>query len=172
MSTPVPDVFHGLRLPASALDLVKARPIEDVGLAILRRGLPDVPTYALIPKTTPEFFLIVRGIPELGNYRSGHGLWNQNDFAVHAYAQDPEGDEQAALLSFAVVSVMEQAFREHWRLPGLGTVNKIECFQGPTREPDWATSTGPVQYADLPTGDWRYEARFRARINTPRVLAD
>jgi hypothetical protein len=172
VTDPIPSVFRGIDLPASALNRVKNRPIEDVALAILRRGLPDVPSYALIPKDTPSYFLIVRGLPELGDYNGRRGLLHQVDFAVHAYAQDPEGDEKAALLGDAVVDVMEQAFLEHWALPGFGTVNKIKCFQYPSREPDWATSTGPVQYADLPTGDWRYEARFRARINTPRVLAD
>lgn len=173
----VPAPFVGLDLPDSVLNAVKNRPAEDVALAILRRGLPGMPIYALIPKSTPDSFIVVRDVPELGNPQEVPGLLHQADFTVHCYAQDPEGDEKAALIGDAVVTIMDRAFREHWVLKDpqgndIGSVNKIWCQQYPAREPDWATSSGPVQYADLPTGDWRYEARFRARINTPRVLAD
>lgn len=164
------DPFAGLDLPASVLNRVRNRPIEDIGLKILRRGLPGVPSFALIPRETPPYFLLIRGTPEAGLYHGRRGLLHEMDFAVHFYTEDPDGDEKAALLGDAVVDVMEQAFLEHWSFPGYGSVNKIICRQYPSREPDWATSTGPVQYADLPTGDWRYEARFRARINTPAVL--
>lgn len=163
--------FAGLDLPASVLSRVRNRPAEDVGLAILRRGLPDVPSYALIPIDTPAYFLLVRGVPEMGLYNGRRGLLHEMEFAVHIYAEDPDGDEKAALLGDAVVDVMEQAFYEHWQFTQYGSINLIVCTQYPSREPDWATASGPVQYADLPTGDWRYEARFRARINTPSILS-
>lgn len=166
------DPFAGLDLPASALARVRNRPIEDVVLAILRRGLPDVPSYALIPQIVPPFFILVRGIPESGFYKGRRGLLHEIDFACHTYTENPDGDEKATLLGDALVDVMEQAFLEHWSFPAYGSVNKIKCIQYPTRETDWATSSGPVQYADLPTGNWRNEARFRAVINTPRVLAE
>lgn len=163
------DPFAGLDLPASVLDRVRDRPIEDVVLAILRRGLSDLPSYALIPPAVPAYFVLVRGLPESGEYGGRRGLFHKIDFAIHVYTEDPDGDEKATLIGDAVVDVMQQAFLEHWEFPQFGSVNKIICSQYPTRETDWATSSGPVQYADLPIGNWRNEARFRAVINTPRA---
>lgn len=104
----------------------------------------------------------------MGLYEGERPHFDAADFAVHIYAEDPDGDEKAALLGDAVLDVANEAFLKHWRFPGLGSVNSLVCTQKPTRVTDWATSSGPVQYADLPTGDWRYEARFTIRINPPR----
>ena len=34
----------------------------------------------------------------------------------------------------------------------------------PRRVTDWTTATGSVQYADPPTGVWRYETQYRVGI--------
>lgn len=161
------DYYAGLDLPASVLARVKSRPIEDLILKVLERGLPDVPSYSLIPKNTPPMFVLVRKVPEMGLFAGRRPFFDECDFAIHVYVEDPDGDEKGALLSDAVCDVMAEAYRDHWGFPGLGSVTSIKCTQAPVRETDWATSSGPVQYADLPTGDWRYEARFRARVRLP-----
>lgn len=162
------DPYAGLGLPPSVTARIKNRPIEDILLAIFRRGLPGVPVYTLIPEATPPTFLLVRQVAEAGLYDGQHPLLDSADFAVHVFAEDPDGDEKAALVGDAVVDVGQEAFVNHWSFPSLGSINYLRCTQKPSRVTDWATSSGPVQYADLPTGDWRYEARFRIRINPPR----
>lgn len=164
-------VAEGLGLPASVVNRVRMAPAEDIILAIFRQGLPDLDMGSEIPMEPADFYLLLRRLPEAGLYEGrrgvNKGLLDHFDFAAHVYAGDPDGDQKAALIADAVVDVAHEAWMDHWRFVGLGSVNKLECTQGPTRVTDWATSTGPVQYADLPTGDWRYEIRFRARINPP-----
>lgn len=165
--------YSELGLPASVTSRVKFSPIEDVGLALLRRGLPGVHSVSLIPLSIPSLFVLVRRVQEMGNYDGQRPLVDEAEFSAHIYSEDPDGDEKASLVADAVMDVMTEAFLNHWRLYDaegghLGSVNKIVCTQGPYRVTDWATSAGPVQYADLPTGDWRYEIRFRIRMNPPR----
>lgn len=161
----------GLNLPASVIARVKHAPIEDFAKAVLERGLPGVPVVTKIPLDAAGRFILVRRIPEIGEYDvdiSRRGQLDSADFAVHVYAEDPDGDEVASLISDAVVDVLSEAYLKHWSFEDLGSVNRVRMIQAPARVTDWATATGPVQYADLPTGDWRYEIRFRIRINPPR----
>jgi hypothetical protein len=37
----------------------------------------------------------------------------------------------------------------------------------PTRQSDWATSSGPVQYADLPSGFYRYQTNYTVKMRRP-----
>lgn len=173
MTAPTSGPFKGLDLPQVVFDNVKNRAIERVILAVLRRGFGDsVECFSLVPRLTPSYFVLVRGVAEAGLYRGVPGLYHGADFVVNTYAEDPNGDEKGQLLGDAVVGILHRAWQEHWDFPNLGSINKIRCDQYPARVTDWQTSSGPVQYADLPAGDWRYEARFSAVINTPRVLAD
>lgn len=48
--------------------------------------------------------------------------------------------------------------------PGLGILNDVSSPLTATRQTDWATSTGPVQYSKLPEGAVRYEARYKMII--------
>lgn len=155
-------------LPESVLRLVENQPIEDVLLAILRRGLPDVPIFSLIPEAPPHFFVLARRMP-------GNGLWDadarftdQGRFSIHTFTQDPDGDWKGAALSEACRVVLRQAWLEHWSFDGLGSVIEIDMTMEPSRRTDWATSAGPVQYADLPTGFWRYESVYTIQIRKPR----
>lgn len=156
-----------VNLPASVLALVELSPIEDVALVILKDGLVDIPSYSLIPETVPDDFIVVRRA-------HGYGLWKGDErftdwarITVHVLTKDPDGDEKGALLSEAVRVVMRNAWLNNKLIPGRGYVSRIEMRSEPSRVTDWATASGPVQFADLPTGYWRYETTYGISIRKP-----
>lgn len=155
-------------LPASVLALIENKPVEDILLAILRRGLPDVPIVSLIAENPPPFFVLVRRLSGVGDWDGDPRFTDSGRFFVHTITQDPDGDYKGAILSEAVRVVLRTAWLEHWTFPDLGSVIEIQMHSEPTRKTDWATSAGPVQYADLPTGFWRYESTYSIQIRKPR----
>ncbi|WP_394615884.1 hypothetical protein JNUCC0626_40140 [Lentzea sp. JNUCC 0626] len=155
-------------LPPSVLALVELAPVEDICLRVLREGLPDVPIVSLIADDAPGLFILVRRLPALGNWKGDPRFTDWGRFSVNVFAQDPDGDEKSALVSEAVRVVMRNAWLAHASYPALGSIISIKMRGEPSRKPDWATSTGPVQYADLPTGMWRYESTYDLKIRKPR----
>lgn len=161
-------VSNPLDLPQSVLDLVEFSPAEDILLAILRDGLPDVPIYSLIPDDAPPMFVLVRRYSTFGSWTGDPRFVDAGRFTIHTYTSDPDGDEKGAVLSEAVRVVLRNAWLQHKVVPGRGSVIRIDMIDAPTRKPDWATSQGPVQYADLPTGFWRYESVYHIEVRKPR----
>lgn len=153
-----------MALPPSVLAHVEMSPVEDILLAILRQGLPDVTICSLIADDPPPFFVLVRRNPGIGNWDGDPRFIDAGRFVVQTFTQDPDGDYNGAILSEAVRVVLRTAWLEHWSFPGLGSVLEITMHQEPSRRTDWATSVGPVQYADLPTGYWRYETTYEIKI--------
>jgi hypothetical protein len=88
-------------------------------------------------------------------------------FAIHTFTADPDGDYKGAVLSEAVRVVLRNAYLEQVVGPDLGSVIEIEMTSEPTRSSDWSTSSGPVQYADLPTGYWRYQTTYHLTCAGP-----
>lgn len=155
-------------LPQSVLDLVENKPVEDMLLAILRAGLPDVPVFSLIPEKPPEIFILVRRAPGIGDWSGDPRFTDTGRFDVHTYTGDPDGDWKGATLQEAIRVVLRNAWLGKFSSPELGSVIEIQMTSEPGRQTDWATSAGPVQYADLPTGFWRYEATYAIHIRKPR----
>lgn len=154
-----------LDLPDSVLSLVRFKPIEDTLLAIVRDGLPDIPVTSLIEdEPLRPYFIVVRRVPSFSQWDGDPRFVDIARFSVHVFAADPDGDEKGALISEAVRNVMREAERTQKKIPGVGWVSKIKMMAEPARVTDWATSSGPVQYADLPTGMWRYETQYRIEI--------
>lgn len=159
-----------LSLPASVTSRVEMAPLEDLLLATLREALPDVPIYALIPFDQfpiDDFFIQVRRI-------TGQGYWSGDDrfidsggIAVHVFAKGPNADQVAALVSEAVRVALRDAARNRRWFPGLGGLIKVRLDDEPVRKTDWATSSGPVQFADLPAGYQRYETRYSVWVRKP-----
>lgn len=156
-------------LPDSVLSLVENQPIEDIVLAILRRGLPDVPVHSLIAKDPEPWFILVRRYPGIGSWTGDPRFTDSGRFFVNTFTQDPNGDWKGAMLSEAVRVVMRTAWFEHWSFPDLGSVVELQMTDEPSRVTDWATSAGgPVQYADLPGGYWRYQSFYEINIRKPK----
>lgn len=155
-------------LPESVFALMEMSPVEDMVLAILRRGLPDVSIVSLIAENPPPNFVLVRRTPAFDSWGGDPRFIDSGRFTIQTLTQDPDGDFKGAVLSEAVRVVLRTAWLEHWSFPDLGSVIEIQMSQEPSRRPDWATSTGPVQYADLPHGYWRYESAYGIKIRKPR----
>jgi hypothetical protein len=71
------------------------------------------------------------------------------------------------MLAEAVRVALRDAWLDHHSVPGRGHIVRVDMTSAPRRVTDWATATGPVQYADLPTGVWRYETAYRIAIRRP-----
>jgi hypothetical protein len=156
-------------LPPEIKALAELSPVEDLMLAILRDGLPGIQVNSLIAKDQTFPLVLVRRDPSFGNWQGDTRFLDAARVAVHAFCQDPDGDEDAAILSEAVRVVIRDAWLSQKVVPSRGHITRVDLASAPRRVTDWATSTGPVQYADLPTGVWRYEATYDIEIRKPRT---
>lgn len=154
-------------VPDSIKAIARMSPVEDVVVPILRDGLPGIPVKTLIERNPDIPFILVRRINGPMNYGGDERFIDIATVAVHAFAEDPNGDEDAAWLAEAARVVLFNAWRDNVEVPGRGRISHFQCNERPRRVSDWATSSGPVQYADLPTGVWRYEARYLIEIRSP-----
>ena len=155
-------------LPDHVRALAELSPVEDILLAVLRAGLPGISVQSLIWVHQRFPMVLIRRSPSFGEWAGDTRFVDSADVIVHAFAEDPNGDEDAAILSEAVRVVLRDAWLHHTVIPGRGHLTRVEMTSAPRRVTDWATATGPVQYADLPTGVWRYETQYRISIRKPR----
>lgn len=158
-----------LNLPPALFAVTEFAPIEDILLGLLRGGLWGIPVYTLIPEKPVFPFVLVRKVSNsISQWDGDPRFVDRARFTVQAFTQDPDGDEAGAVLSEAIRVVLHQHWMAHTNVPGFGTIVKLEMVASPTRVTDWATSAGPVQYADLPTGTWRYEAQYVLTVKRAR----
>lgn len=155
-------------LPASVLALVELSPIEDILLTVLRAGLPDILVCSLIPKSPPPAFILARRMHGMSTWEGDPRFTDSGRFFIHTFTEDPDGDQKGALLSEAVRVVLRNAWLAHTNVPGRGSIIEIKMSSEPARVTDWATASGPVQFADLPTGFWRYETTYQIKVRKPR----
>lgn len=156
-------------LPPEVKALVELSPVEDLLLDILREGLPGVHVNSLIAKTQKFPLVLARRLPQFGVWSGDPRFTDAADVVVQTFAEDPDGDQDAALLAEAVRVVLRDAAIKQKVIPGKGHLKKVQMTSAPRRATDWATATGPVQYADLPTGVWRYETQFFISIRKSRT---
>lgn len=155
-------------LPPEIKALAELSPVEDLLLAVLRAGLPGISVQSLISKSQTFPFVLVRRDPSWGTPGGDTRFTDSARVAVNCLCQDPNGDEDAAILSEAVRIVLRESWLKPKVYPGLGHITRVDLASTPRRATDWATATGPVQYADLPTGVWRYESAYDIQIRKPR----
>lgn len=161
-----------MALPAEVYALAEMSPVEDIAIALLRSRLGGVPVKSLIDHDQQFPLVLVRRGDSFGIGTSGDERFVDDAvLIVHTFCIDPDGDEDAALLAEAVRVVLRDAWLDQTKVPGRGHITHFEVLSRPRRAPDWATATGPVQYADLPTGAHRYETRFQIRVRRPKALA-
>lgn len=155
-------------LPPDVLALVEFSPVEDVILPILRRRIPSVTFQTLIEDEERFPFVLVRRAPSLGGFDGDERFVDVANLVVHTYTDGLNADEDGALLSEAVRVALRDAGRRNEGAPGRGYLTRTVLTSTPRRVTDWATATGPVQYADLPTGVWRYETTYEVEVRRPR----
>lgn len=152
-----------LDLPASVLAKVERSPVEDMILYVLRDKLADVPVFTLIPEDPPDMFALVRKDDPIAPSRVDEHALGYADFFINVFATDPAGDIKAALISEAIRVVLRDAWLDKLYVPQRGWIIRTRETSPATRVTDWATSSGPVQYADLPAGFTRYESKFSVK---------
>lgn len=156
-------------LPDSIRQMVELNPVEDLMLAVLRERLPDVRVQSLIDLDQKFPLILVRRTDSPGYWSGDARFVDDARIKIDTFCEDPNGDEDAALLAEAVRVALRDAWLEPKVYPGLGHITYTEMVYAPVRTPDWATASGPVQYADLPSGVWRYETEFDVEIRKPRT---
>lgn len=161
--------LDGLNLPASIADIAEMMPVEDLMLAIMRDELPDLPLYSLIPFDVSDldFFGLVRRAPVIGAWRGDMRFIDTADVVFHVFTRDPNADEKGAVISEAIRVTLRNAVAKQKVYPELGYLKHVRMRTEPARKTDWNTSSGPVQFADLPNGFFRYETQFSLVIRRP-----
>jgi hypothetical protein len=87
---------------------------------------------------------------------------------VNAITEGLDADEEAEELQEACRIALLQAFTEQRVYPNGGSISLLKVASPASRVSDWATSTGVVQYAALPTGWTRHESVWRLMIRPPK----
>lgn len=166
-------------LPQRIRDMAEFAPIEDVIVPILRDAFPDLKVVgeedgdnvqSLIERTQTFPFILARRSDSFGQFSGDHRFIDSAQCVVHTFCEDPDGDQDAALLADAVRITLRDAWLTQKVVPGRGHITGFDVMSVPHRVTDWATATGPVQYADLPEGVHRYEARYSLLIRRPSTL--
>ncbi|MEU6056983.1 hypothetical protein [Streptomyces sp. NPDC047097] len=155
-------------LPAEIKALAELSPVEDLLLAVLRDGLPGMRVQSLIARSQAFPFVFVRRDPTFGAWSGDTRFTDSARVLVQTFCEDPDGDADAAILAEAVRVVLRDAWLGQRVYAGRGHITRVDMVSAPRRATDWATAVGPVQYADLPTGVWRYETQYDIDIRKPR----
>jgi hypothetical protein len=145
-------------LDPSILNLVQFQPIEDLLLARLRPSLPGVSVQTLVWDDQQFPFVLVRANGDWGPWSGDQRFIDSGQINIQVYCDGVDADQDAALLSEAVRVVMVNSINKV--VPGIGHLTRVEQKVRARRAADWATATGPVQYADLPTTVIRYETVY------------
>lgn len=154
-------------LPASILSKVEMSPVEDLLLALLRDNLPDVQIKTRIADDQTFPAVLVRSAGSWGTWAGDERFLDAAQVEIHTYADGPNSEEDAANLAEAVRVTLRDS--KNVVVPRRGHIVVCEMTSRPQRRADWATATGPVQYADLPTGVTRYETTYHIIIKKPAI---
>lgn len=157
------------RLPTSVLGFAERTPAEDLVLAILRDYLPDVAIQSLLDDDQQFPVVLARRSPTFGVRDPDPRFIDFATVAVSVFVDGVEADSDGAILSDAVRKAFFAACSEQRVYPGLGHLHRVRMVSAPKRVTDWASSVGPVQYADLPIGVLRYESAFDLEIRIPNT---
>ena len=156
-------------IPPHIREIAELSPAEDLLLYVLRQGLPGIRVQSMINLRQVFPLILIRRQPHFGNWSGDDRFTDVADIALNVFCEDPDGDADAALLSDAARIVLRNSWLPHsFVVPGRGHITRADMTSAPRRAPDWSTATGPVQYADLPTGVHRYESLFRVSIKKAR----
>ncbi|ROR95515.1 hypothetical protein EDD28_0071 [Salana multivorans] len=150
-------------LPQSVLDEIDSLPLEDVAKPLLQAAVPDISVHTFIPmKEVDDLFpfVLVQG------YSREYGLDDDRYLdsglvSVQSFTTGDDGDQDGALVQLAIRRALRRLSAQHYRINDDVSVVKVTLVSRPKRVPDWATATGPVQFADLPVAAWRYESIYR-----------
>jgi len=156
-------------LPPEVLALAQFHPVEDLILALLRDGLPEaIHVNSLVADGQEWPLVLVRRGLDWGFWAGDpRGFIDSGTLAISVFCDGLEADSDAAYLSEAVRVILHRSVNKV--VSGLGYLTEVDLDNAPHRVTDWASATGPVQFADLPTGVMRYETTYSLGIRAPRT---
>lgn len=152
-------------MPQSVLDLIEMSPVEDLLLGLLPSKLPDVKFNTLIEPEQAFPFVLIRCGGSWGNWAGDQRFLDAAQVEVHTFAVGVNADEDAAKLAEAIRVILRDSVNVV--VPQRGHITDIQMTSRPTRVTDWSTSSGPVQYANLPSGVYRYQTEYHLIIRKP-----
>lgn len=152
-------------LPESVLAAVDIKPIEKIALAALRDKYPDLKIGTLIADNQTFPFMLLRRDGDWGDWDGDPRFLDAGQLSVQTFASGIEADTDAGQLGWAALVGLRESVNQVF--PGLGHITKARMLGAPHRMSDWASSTGPVQFADLPAGVVRYETTFFVEFKKP-----
>ena len=161
------DLSH-LNLPVSVTNNVQFYPYEDILIKMFERGLEGIPFKTYIPEVVGPYPFILghRFTPQAG-WSGDPRFIDTGLIRISVFAAGPNAEDYGVFISEAIRVMMLKAHMDRWHFPGLGSILHIEMRVEPTESTDWATSTGVVQFADLPKGVLRYETVYKMTIRRP-----
>lgn len=154
-----------MAVPQEILDLVEMTPMEDLVLAVLRDRITSVSVQSLIEMNQTFPAIVAHRGGSWGDWSGDPRFLDSGQLEVFAFTDGVEADTDGALISEAIRVVLYGAINKV--VPGRGHITKVDLVSAPKRVPDWDTSTGPVQFADLPVGVVRYESIYAIEIRKP-----
>lgn len=149
--------------------MVELAPVEDVLLPILRDAFPGVQVKTEIDFEQGFPFILLRSDATWTEYAGDPRFTDIAPVIIHTFCDGANADQDAALLAEAVRVALRDAWLDSRVVPNRGHIAGFTMTSRPRRVTDWATATGPVQYADLPTGVWRYETRYDIEVRKSPV---
>ena len=153
-------------LPDSVLEAAEFAPVEDVVVPIIRAALPGARIYTEIPEKGVFPYALVRVTPTERWWSGDDRFVDWAVVFVHVFTEGNNADRAAAIFSEAIRVALRDAWRDQV-VTEHGSIASYQMANRPTRRSDWATSVGPVQYANLPTSTVRYETMYTLQIRRP-----
>ena len=154
-------------LPAEVLGLAEMSPVEDLMLGLLPAHLGGIRVQTRVEDNQEFPFVLVRSAGSWGNWKGDERFLDAAQLYIHTLADGIDSETDAANLAEAIRVVLRDS--KNIVVPRRGHIVACDMTSRPRRVPDWATATGPVQYADLPTGVTRFETVYHVIIRKPRV---
>lgn len=152
-------------LPPSILAKVEMSPVEDLLLGLLPRELAGINVTTFIEEDQKFPFVLIRSAGSWGNWAGDPRFLDAAAITVATFCRGENADEDAALLAEAVRVTLRDS--KNKVVPGRGHIVTVEMTERPRRVTDWATSAGPVQFADLPNDVMRWENTYHVIIRKP-----
>lgn len=152
-------------LPQTILDLVEMSPVEDLLLELIPDKVGGIPVQTKVSDDQTFPFILVRSNGSWGTWSGDMRFLDAAHVFVQVFTQGLDSDEDSANLSEAIRVILRDS--KNVVVPHRGHITTCELVSRPRRVSDWATSTGPVQYADLPTNVSRWESEYHIVIRKP-----
>lgn len=140
---------------------------EDFLMALLRPLQDEMPNLAvetIIEDSMSAPYLMARS--DTGGWQNDNvgtadtRFYRRFNAEIQTWTAGPDGDQHGSELQELVRLHIFTCWQNQLVVPGMGHIARFRTFSPAHRVPDWATSTGMNQYANLAKGLYRYEAKY------------